>query len=822
MSDTADTRAYGPIMRKLFGPSVDASVGTRLGKYVLRRPLARGGMGTVFEAEDLELRRRVALKILREDDPDPNLASRLHREAAIAAQLRHPNIIAVHDVGVVADPPDRVVHFIAMDLVEGGTLADRLASGKTDRTALLRMMEDVGHAVGHAHSKGVVHRDLKPANVLVEPNGRVVLTDFGLARGGVFHSRLTASQTLLGTPAYMAPEQVEGRHDKIDARTDVYALGVMLYEILTGTAPFASDTPAKLFSMILHSDPRRPRRLCPTLEAELESICLKAMDKDRRRRYSDGKAFAEDLARFQRGEPVQARPPSWFYRMRRVLGRRRVLAICGGNAVLLILALLLGVLLPRHAEQQRIRREKEATLRARGDAQVFVEAGRGHLDQVRARLRDEASSEAEILELVHAAQREFEKALALCGDHPDAFLGLAQAHLLAGDTARALDSLNRCAGLAPESTAVHLERARILVLEAERLRHPDDTAPLEVSATLRSDLELVRRFSRDPSEKKCAEALQAFSHRDFVRAETLLGEYVASNPQDGAARFFRADALFHSARFSDAEEESTRALADDVRNPHLLGLRARARAERRRFPEAIEDASRALRRRSDLVDALWARGRSHQGCGRADAALVDFTQVLSLRPGFSEGFVERAQCRKAKGDRAGAAADCSRAIDLNGRSPKAHNVRSMCRRGLGNIEGAIADATRAIELDPNYAAAYVNRAAAGLHRGSYPQVVADCTRALELDSRLSDAYVNRARARLNLGVFDGAIQDCTDALKLDPKLAEAYVTRAQARERAGDPSGACDDARRALRFDLQFPADRKAMEELLARLGPKE
>lgn len=253
----------------------DATIpGARIGRYKLVREIAHGGMGVVFEAYDAELKRPVAVKVIREDRASAEIVQRLHREACIVAQLRHPNIVAVHDVGIARDPSGCPVHFIAMDYIDGGTLSGILANPAVSREDRIRMLEDVARAVAYTHSKGVFHRDLKPDNVLVDSDRRVVLTDFGLAHGEGFRSRLTQSRTLMGTPQYMAPEQVDGRTQEIDGRTDIYALGVMMYQLLTNQLPYPEQTPARLFDQINQGNPAPPSRIRASVPREFEVVCL--------------------------------------------------------------------------------------------------------------------------------------------------------------------------------------------------------------------------------------------------------------------------------------------------------------------------------------------------------------------------------------------------------------------------------------------------------------------------------------------------------------------------------------------------------------------
>jgi eukaryotic-like serine/threonine-protein kinase len=279
-------------------PRAEAPTRPQIGKYRLLREVARGGMGVVHEAEDTTLRRRVALKILREDQDDPGGVERLKREAAIAAQLRHPGIITVHEVGSEDIPPGPPIHYIVMEYVEGITFASLLAAEGTEKAELLRILEEVARAAAYAHSKGVVHRDLKPKNVLVEKAGRVALGDFGIARADKFQTPLTQSNMVLGTPEYMAPEQVEGRAADIGPRTDVWALGVILYEVLSGRTPFEASSPIQVFQRILVDFPPSPGG-----DADLEALCMKALDKKPEGRPASATEFADVLRRARRRNP---------------------------------------------------------------------------------------------------------------------------------------------------------------------------------------------------------------------------------------------------------------------------------------------------------------------------------------------------------------------------------------------------------------------------------------------------------------------------------------------------------------------------------------
>lgn len=266
----------------------------RIGKYRVHREIARGGMGVVLEAQDTETGDRVALKVILERQVGPERIERLRREAEIARRLTHPNIVRIHELGVARDGSGDPLHFVAMDYIEGRTLAQILHEKSTERRECLGILEQVARAVAHAHTHGVLHRDLKPSNVIVDAAGRAFLTDFGLARDTVMQSPLTPSYSVMGTVQYMAPEQVKGITREVGTRADVYALGVMLYEVVTGRPPFRASSLEKLFEQILKGEPEAPD---DPADADLMKICRKAMSKSPLARYPSAIELADELSR---------------------------------------------------------------------------------------------------------------------------------------------------------------------------------------------------------------------------------------------------------------------------------------------------------------------------------------------------------------------------------------------------------------------------------------------------------------------------------------------------------------------------------------------
>ncbi len=292
-----------------------------IGPYELVAQIAQGGMSIVYQAKDSRTGRPVALKLMRHiPTGSPRMAERFRREAEALAQLRHPHIVTVHEFGFDGDRC-----YLVMDFLTGGTLNEQLTCCLSDPRYAVKIIEQVSRATHYAHQRGILHRDLKPANVLLDGDGRPVLTDFGLAKFTAFSNDLTSDGELLGTPAYMSPEQAAGRHAEIGVATDIWGLGVMLFELVTGAKPFPVDDRAVMLQAIQHSAPIRPKSLRPALDATLEHIILVCLAKDPVERYPSAAALADDLVRWQQGQPVSrfptgARASRWGYKC----GRREL------------------------------------------------------------------------------------------------------------------------------------------------------------------------------------------------------------------------------------------------------------------------------------------------------------------------------------------------------------------------------------------------------------------------------------------------------------------------------------------------------------------
>lgn len=299
LAQIAELGAQGDAVQ---GPAPSAP-GTRFERFLLLGELGRGGMGVVYRARQDDLGREVALKMILKGAHATQVdAARFRAEASSAAKLDHPAILPVHEIG----EHDGQLYFTTK-LVEGGTLAQRLAAGPLAPREAATLLVPIARAIQHAHEHGVLHRDLKPSNILIDLDGRPYVADFGLARRLEGDASLTQSECLVGTPAYMAPEQAAGSRGTVSVATDVHGLGAVLYHALTGRPPFLGATPVETVMHALESEPTPPRLLQPRIDRDLEMITLKCLQKPVELRYRSAGELADDLERWLQNEPVAAR-----------------------------------------------------------------------------------------------------------------------------------------------------------------------------------------------------------------------------------------------------------------------------------------------------------------------------------------------------------------------------------------------------------------------------------------------------------------------------------------------------------------------------------
>lgn len=602
----------------------------RVGRYRLIREIGRGGMATVYEAEDPQLRRSVALKILQGDDAQPVLVSRFHREATLAAQLRHPNIVGVHEVGLVREETG-TIHYIAMDLIDGQPLSAVLADGHAPRERRLRWLEETARATAYAHEKGIIHRDIKPGNILIDRDGRALLADFGLARGDCFSVALTQTYAVLGTLGYMAPEQIAGRAREADPRADVYALGVVLYEMLAGRRPYDSETPARRYRQILEEDPAPPSKWDRTVPRDLDVVCLKAIDRNPDRRYASAAAFADDLERIRKGEAIAARPLSPLLLLWRRIVRRRAVLIPAA-AALLVGGASAGWFQHGRVERSRKIREHLAAAEACEDAEAARDGFRTVLaldPDHRAARTGLAAAEERLAEREREARRRARAGQEALQEIEEARYFLEQATVqpglrrlesqtIASLIQQALHFLESAVRKAPHLAAARLHRGRAYALQGE-----DDRALAEFDEALRLEASLPQAFLERGKLR--------LKRREWKPALADFSSVLRISPLSADGRIGRAKASYATGDLAGAIAD-----ADELVRTHAYAmqsymLRAELLEEAGRLEEAVRDRTKILE-----IDrhpsALVQRGRLWQKLGKLAEAIRDYEAALASAP----------------------------------------------------------------------------------------------------------------------------------------------------------------------------------------------
>jgi serine/threonine-protein kinase len=749
-----------------------------LGVYELRRKLGEGGYGEVWKAWDPRLRRPVALKRLKSADPDER--RRFLNEARLAAGLSHPHVAPVHEVGECDGEP-----YLAMKMVHGETLRNLVEknSEARDPRTLAALVRDASRGVAAAHERSIVHCDLKPENLLVErrEDGKgwhVYVTDFGLAK----RTRPGEGATLsgaVGTPSYMAPEQVAGT--RVDARTDVYALGATLYALLVRRPPFLGETAPQVLRAILEADPVPLRKLSPALDRDLETIVHKCLAKEPARRYASAHDFADELDRWLEGRPILARRPSLLYRAAKALRRRRGVAVTVALAGVAIAALL-AWLVPR-----MIRAERSAALWT----QVSV-------------LLSDADGLARAGE-TERARRTLDAGVALCekeSDLPHARYFLGRLLRARGDRARAREALDAALEADPSLGEARLERGLLLVQE-----YSDGLA----FAFENFGSRLGTGDYRDPPNADKAE--------DLVPGMREIREAAARDLEStvGRSLYFRpADALFGAAEFlrlrRDYDGARRRLLevleADPLQVGAHLSLSRIAWDTKRDFAEAELHANRAIELYRGLGPAYGWRSSLLLQQGRLvpdkeeqkrlfARSLADTEKAISLGAPTAGAHARRAAARLDNGDVEGALADFEAAVRLNPRYSMAWNGLGNAHLGAGRDARARESYDRAIELDPDNAWAFYNRGLARRRLADYPGSDRDFTRVLELQPAWYEPFYERGETRRLEGRLDEALADFEAALTRHPDW-QSLRGRGLIRAARGDVERGSADLREAL------------------------
>jgi tetratricopeptide (TPR) repeat protein/tRNA A-37 threonylcarbamoyl transferase component Bud32 len=775
--------------------------------YEILSELGRGGMGVVYKARQVSLKRIVALKmVLAGGHAGAQQLARFYTEAEAVAQLQHPNIVQIFEVGEHEGLP-----FFSLEFVDGGSLAQKIAGKPQPPREAAETVQLLALAMAMAHQAGVIHRDLKPANVLLTDDGLPKITDFGLAKRLEGDSAQTKSGTLMGTPSYMAPEQARGDTHQIGPLADLYALGAILYELLTGRPPFVGTTLLETLEQVRSQEPVPPRRLQPKVPRDLETVCLKCLQKEPGQRYANCEDLADDLRRFLEHRPIQARPVGRTERLWRWCKRNpRVAGLSAAVGLLfVIVAATLGVLVVRAGrEREAVAESRKVAGERLEQAAEVVAAGNYQRAHDLLQLSDPLLDRHPDLEDVRARFRRLQAQVDVYAEFKT-LLDNARFTCWFGSRDQKKQGQEYCRQLLALSDDIEHEKGKgahglpPLSPQQRRLFQEDVFEAFLVAAFV--EQELAAGTSAATQLKATRQALAYFNRAEKVLPGTraLYVNRAACWGKLGNKKADRADmARARAIPPTSAVDRFWHAYADHLRGDQALG-KGDVKGAHAFYRKELASYAAFLQLRPDRFWGYFNWAVCHSRLGDpADLhdALVGFTASIRLRPDYAWPYNNRGTVHLRLGQLDLAVADYTAALARNDRYAEAYANRGLARLKQGKADLALEDLGRAVRADPGYAPAYAERAEVYRSRKRFAEAVRDYTRLIELSADKGPLYLKRAEAHRQMNRLDEAIGDYDRAIALNAKNALAYFNRARLHAAARHFLQARDDYSAVLRL----------------------
>jgi serine/threonine-protein kinase len=824
----------------------------KIAGYELYSVLGKGGMGVVYKARQVGLQRLVALKMVRNaDQADLDDLKRFRTEGEAQARLQHPNIVQIYEVGSNHGLP-----YCALEYCGGGSLHAKLAGDPLPPKEAARLAEILARAVAHAHAHGIVHRDLKPHNVLLSEEGEPKVTDFGLAKKLDAEGHQTQTGAVMGTPSYMAPEQAQGK--AVGPTADVYALGAILYDLLTGRPPFKAATTVDTMLQVVAAEPVAPSSLNARVPRDLETICLKCLHKEPARRYASALELAEDLRRYQAGEPILARPVGQLERTWKWVRRYPAAAALWAAVVLLVLGISAAAVwfvqdrADRAAQEASNDYERKAflgrqmaelTVRTQyvnKNVEAALDDAWRPLDEIDVHLADPVKTSL----LMSDPEREWQARLARAQQARDQATALAgsASEVVSPTVKTRLEALDRKLRLAREDWALAqaLDGIRLKAAEAhDGIYQPAKVAPLyQKFFACKLGLDFATGNGKDLAAKVAAHRLRfvlvaALDHW----AELTPGQEAVLPTILEAARAADPDPWRDQVRDRTTWQDKARLTKlawqmDGARHSPQVVLLLASRldtATRARFLDraligrprdfwmnlqlafAVSDlkekagyfqAALAIRPTSAVV--YNGLGLALRAKGDLDGAIAAYRQAIVCDSKYAYTHYNLALVLMDKGDNDGAVAACHQAIACLPKYVAAHAVLGNALRARGDNDGAIAAYHEALRHEPKYAYAYNGLGLALVAKGDLDGAIVAYQKAIELDAKSVYPHNNLGRALRAKGDFDGAVAAHKAALRVEPKFAFVHYDLGLALRARGDLEGAIAAFRQALDCDPKY------------------
>ena len=715
--------------KPLAKPATDSKM---FGKYQIEKKLGEGGMGMVYLANDPTLNRKVALKIMVLKEA--SAIERFMREARSAAKLKHPNIVQIYEVGT-----EGKYHYFTMEYIEGKGLDDLIDNKAVTSKRAAEIIRDIALALDYAHRSGIIHRDLKPANIIVTPDNQAYLMDFGLAKETTgLEKALTLNGTIMGTPEYMSPEQARGDMKNVDARSDIFSLGAAFYHALTGQRPFLGKELYQILERVTSQEAIPPRRLARSLPRDLETICLKCLEKLPEQRYQTAQDLADDLTRYLAGQTIIAQPAGFTTRILRkaIQNKTASLAISG----FLVVFIVVGIV----------------TLSSSADLKQRIE-----------RHRTEAKSFYD--------KDDYEQALMACKQ----LLGLAPddpggAELLAACQKR----INAQAEAAQEKKASEIAAYR---RQVERMMAQHNLEEVRLAANK------ILGIAPDDAQAKKWLAYCEEERAKREKARAILNRVMSvTSPDDKIAA--ASDAVKIDPTFAEAYQVMGLAYRDKADNDRAFECFSQAIERdpkltyayyergcitydvRRKPAEAVGDFNKVIELDPASPIGLFSKGMVECERKNYDVAIKNLNAAISNKPDFADAYICRGLCFYSKSDTTRAIADYTKAINLNPKRSDVYNNLAIIYAEIDNYQKALEIFTLWIEQGggDRVPDAYINRANCYSHQGNDNKAIGDYNRALVLAPDNPEIYLRRSYTYAKVNNLRKAIADGEKFLQLAP------------------------------------------------------